>query len=99
MSFTEFIQHVDGQKRGDIQLFALSTCGWCRKTKSLLNDIGVEYSYVDVDLLKENDRKEALAEVKVHNPQGSFPTMVIDGDHCIIGFKEEEIREAMGIGK
>lgn len=98
MSFTEFIQHVDGDNRGDIRLYALSTCGWCRKTKGLLNDIGVEYNYVDVDLLKESDRKEVLEVIKVHNPKCSFPTMVIDDDRCIIGFNEAETKEALGVG-
>jgi len=99
MAFTEFIQHVDGEKKGDIRLYALSTCGWCQKTKAMLNDIGVEYEYVDVDLLEEGDRKEVIEVVKVHNPKCSFPTMVIDGDRCIVGFNETETKEALGVGK
>ena len=95
MSVREKMTRVEGDKRGDIALYALSTCGWCRKTKGLLGEIGVEYDYVDVDLLGEADRKEALDEIKVHNPQCSFPTMVIDNDRCIVGFKEQEVREAL----
>ncbi len=97
MSFRESIKHVDGDNRGDITLYALSTCGWCRKTKGMLNDMGVEYAYVDVDLLKEDDRKEALAQIKIHNPKCSFPTMVINNHRCIIGFSEQETREALSI--
>jgi len=95
MSFRESIQHVEGHNKGDVMLYALSTCGWCRKTKGLLGDLGVAYDYVDVDLLEQEARTEVLEEIKVHNPQCSFPTMVIGNDRCIVGFKEEETREAL----
>ena len=28
--------HVEGTNGHDVKLYALSTCGWCRKTKALL---------------------------------------------------------------
>jgi glutaredoxin-like protein NrdH len=31
-----------------------------------------------------------------YNPQRSFPTIII-GDKIIVGFKEDEIRKALGI--
>jgi glutaredoxin len=86
---------VEGRNRGKIVLYALSTCVWCNKTKKLLADLGVEYSYVFVDLLKGEDRKSALDDVKRHNPKATFPTTVIDDEKCIIGFKEKEIKEAL----
>jgi hypothetical protein len=33
--------HVPGKKSRRIMLYALSTCGWCHKTKKLLDDLGV----------------------------------------------------------
>jgi glutaredoxin-like protein NrdH len=88
---------VDGEDRGKVLLYALSTCVWCRKTKALLGDLGVAYDFVDVDLLEPGEKDLILDEVRKHNPQGSFPTIVIDGGkRCIKGFKEEEIREAVG---
>jgi glutaredoxin len=89
------VEHVEGEKKGKIMLYALSTCGWCRKTKELLNELGVEYEYIYVDLLEDEDADTAMDEVKKWNPRLSFPTLVID-DKCIVGFKEDEIREALG---
>jgi glutaredoxin len=86
---------VNGRHRGDIRLYALSTCGWCAKTKELLNDLGVEYSYVYVDLLPQEELEGALSEVEKYNPAGSFPTLVIDGSRVIVGFREAEIREVL----
>jgi glutaredoxin-like protein NrdH len=89
------ITHVAGNNRGKVMLYALSTCGWCRRTKALLNDLGVEYDYTDVDLLKGKEQDTAMEEVKKFNPDCNFPTMVIDDQKCIVGFKEDEIREAL----
>jgi glutaredoxin-like protein NrdH len=91
------IEHVKGENKGKIMLYALSTCGWCKKTKELLNDIGVEYSYIFVDLLEGNDKDRTMDEVKKRNPRCSFPTVVINDEKCIVGYKEDEIREALGL--
>jgi glutaredoxin-like protein NrdH len=91
------LEHVEGENRGEVMLYALSTCVWCNKTKKLLSDLGVEYSYIYVDLLKGVERKRTLEEVRRHNPNVSFPTTVIDGERCIVGYKEREIKEALGL--
>ncbi|MDD5094419.1 MAG: glutaredoxin family protein [Dehalococcoidia bacterium] len=92
MSVKEHIKHVSGSKKRNVTLYTLSTCGWCKKTKSMLNDMKMEYDYVDVDLLQGDDKEEALGEVRKWNPACSFPTMVIDDNRCIVGFKEDEIK-------
>lgn len=90
------LEHVPGTKKGNVVLYALSTCGWCAKTRALLKEIGVDHSYVYVDLLPPDELEEALQEVERFNPHGSFPTLVIDNRKVIVGFREQEIREALG---
>ncbi|MDD5701677.1 MAG: glutaredoxin family protein [Dehalococcoidales bacterium] len=90
------MKHVDGKNVGDIKLYALSTCPWCKKAKKLLDDLGVEYSFSDVDLLTGTEREEAIVTVKKWNPSASFPTIIINETKIIIGFKEQEIKEALG---
>jgi glutaredoxin len=89
------LNHVDGKQKGKIMLYALSTCGWCKKTKALLNELGVEYDYIDVDLLKGEEQSAIINEVMKFNPACNFPTLVIDSQKCIVGFKEDDIREAL----
>ena len=89
------LKQVSGEDRGKVVLFALSTCGWCKKTKKLLNDLGVAYSYVDVDQAEEDDKEEVVGQLRKWNPRSSFPTLVINDERCIVGFKEEEIKEAV----
>jgi len=86
-------KHVEGKDKGNLKLFALSTCIWCGKTKKLLSELGVSYDYVDVDLLDYEDQQTAVSEVRKYNPGGGFPTLIIDNKDCIVGFDEEKIRE------
>lgn len=88
------IEHVSGKNKGTVMLYALSTCGWCKKTKELLREIGVEFDYAYVDLLEGKEQDMAMESVERYNPAGSFPTLVINDKKCIVGFKELEIREA-----
>jgi glutaredoxin-like protein NrdH len=79
-----------------VKLYSLSTCSHCKATKKLLDDCTVRYEATDVDLLSGQERAAVLEEVRKLNPQFSFPTMVI-GDQVIVGFRETEIRKALGL--
>jgi glutaredoxin len=97
MVLEQHITHTPGTEAADIMLYALSTCGWCRKTKGLLDELGVEYSYVYVDQLSGDAQREALDRVRSWNPNTTFPTMVL-GSRAIIGHREDDVREALGRG-
>lgn len=90
------LTHVNGINKGKVMLFALSTCGWCKKTRHFLDEIGVEYDYIYVDLLRGDAREEAIRAIKPWNPQISFPTLVIDDKECIVGFDQDRIKEILG---
>ncbi len=45
--------------------------------------------------LHGKEREEVVEMVKKWNPQVSFPTLVINDSKTIIGFKEDEIKEAI----
>jgi glutaredoxin-like protein NrdH len=78
-----------------VKIYTLSTCGHCKATKRLLNELNVDYDYTDVDTLIGEERKTAIEDVRRLNPKISFPTIVI-GDKIIVGHKENEIKEALG---
>ncbi|HOP87025.1 MAG TPA: glutaredoxin family protein [Syntrophorhabdaceae bacterium] len=88
-------KHVDGEKKLNLLLFALSTCIWCKKTKALLNELKAEYDYIDVDLLEAKEKDNALEELKRWNPNCTFPSLVIDNKECIIGYDEKRIKEIL----
>ncbi|MFH0958220.1 MAG: glutaredoxin family protein [Pseudomonadota bacterium] len=78
------------------KLYSLSTCSHCRACKKFLGDCGVEFEFTDVDLLSDEDRKPVLDEIKNLTSRCAFPTVII-GDKVIVGFKEQEIKEALGV--
>ncbi len=80
----------------DIKLYALSTCIHCRNTKEFLNECGISYECVDVDTLEGGERRQIVEEIKKSNPNCSFPMLII-GNRVIIGFKKEEIKEALNL--
>jgi len=78
-----------------VKLYALTTCGHCRNTKALLQELGVEYDCVDVDKTQGDERAAMIEEVKQYNPSCTFPTLIIN-DKVIVGFRKDEIMEALG---
>ena len=88
--------HVSGIDRGKVVMYGLSTCVWCRKTKKLLTDLGVDFDFIYVDKLEGDEEDQVVEEIRHFNPSISFPTTVINGEKAIVGFKEKEIREALG---
>ncbi len=79
-----------------VKVYALSTCSHCRNARKLLDTFQVKYDLVEVDLCTGDERERAINDVKKVNPQCSFPTLII-GDKVIVGYKEDEIKEALGL--
>ena len=79
-----------------VKMYTLSTCSHCKATKKFFSDNGIAFDYIDVDLLQGNERQRILEEVEQYNPGRSFPTILI-GDIVIIGFRENDIKQALGI--
>lgn len=91
------ITHVEGKKAGDIIIYTLSTCIWCKKTKQFLNELGVSYKYIDVDLLSGEEKNKVSKEIQKWNPSISFPTIVINNKDCILGYQPDRIKETLDI--
>jgi glutaredoxin len=49
-----------------------------------------------VDTLQGDERAAILEDVRKLNPRCSFPTIIIN-DKVIVGYKEQEIKEALGL--
>ena len=79
-----------------VNMYSLSTCSHCKATKKFLDDCKIKYEFTDVDLLNEEERIAILEDVKKYNLRCSFPTIII-GDKVIVGYKEDEIKEALGL--
>lgn len=81
--------------KAPVRIYTLSTCGHCKTAKRFLDECNIKYEFQDVDLLSGEERHNAIEEVKKINARCTFPTIII-GDIVIVGFREKEIREALG---
>lgn len=76
-----------------VTLYALSTCPVCKKTAKLMEEIGVEFDKIEVDLLDSGEQWLATKEVKIYNPENTYPTIVIS--EVIVGYDEQRIRQVL----
>jgi glutaredoxin-like protein NrdH len=77
-----------------VKLFAISTCGWCKKVKRFLAENSIEYEGCDVDLLSGDEKEKVREEVAKLNPRRSYPTLVVD-DKVVVGYDEDRMREVL----
>jgi glutaredoxin-like protein NrdH len=94
MQFTRVSGKVNNHK---VTIYALSTCVWCKMTKSYLSDNGVEYEFVDVDLLDDKDKEKAHQAILSKGGALSYPTTIIDDSVVITGFRKDRFKEVLGI--
>ena len=89
---------VSGKKNSHkVTVYALSTCVWCKMTKQYLNDNDVEYEFVDVDLLEDNDKSRVHATIISKGGVLSYPTTIVDDKTLITGFRKDLLKEALGL--
>ena len=89
---------VSGQKRQHkVILYALSTCAWCKLTKQFLKDNDIEFEYVDVDLCEEEDKQKIRQHIQSKGGPLSYPTVIVDDNMLITGFRKDKLKEALGI--
>jgi glutaredoxin len=89
------IVHVPGNDHGVILLIGKSTCPWCAKDRELLANLSVGYYWVDLNILDENETAEVMSALKICSDTSAVPILVINGEKCITGYQEEQIREAV----
>lgn len=77
-------------------MYTLSTCSHCKAVKKFMSENNISFEHIDVDLLSGSEKENILREVMEYNPQRSFPTIII-GNKIIVGFRENDLKEALGI--
>ncbi len=80
-----------------VLMYALSTCAWCKMTKKFLNENGVEYEYVDVDLANDEDHEKIRRDLIERGSEPSYPTIIVDNKKVITGFRKDLIKEALDL--
>jgi glutaredoxin len=89
---------IEGEnKKHDVFLYTLSTCGWCKKTKRFLEEQRIEYKYLDIDTCTREERENALEDINKRNLPLGLPIIIIDNDIVISGYNVKKMREALDL--
>ncbi len=87
-----------GRTDHEVTVYALSTCGFCKRALAYLDAKGVAYRYVYVDHIPietKNQAKKALKEK--FKDDVAFPFAIIDGDKHLVGFIEPDWARTLGL--
>jgi glutaredoxin len=90
---------VEGQKRDhEVTIFALSTCGFCKRAMAFLDVNGFAYRYVYVDKIPLETKTEVKRLLKEkYSDDIAFPFATIDGADHLVGFIEADWKRSLGL--
>lgn len=89
---------VKGEKSDHkVVLYALSTCGWCKKTREFLEENKVTYDYIYVDKASFEEKKEIGILLKEKGVPLGFPITFIDQSTVVSGYKPDDLKEALDL--
>lgn len=75
----------------DVKVYALSTCGFCRKGLKYLSENSVKHHYIHIDQLDYDVKQSVKGELKEKfGKRVAFPFIVIDDKEALVGFTESE---------
>ena len=80
-----------------VLLYAISTCGWCKRAKKFLKDNDVEFEYVDIDLCSSEDKEQIRKEIQSRGGRLAYPTVIIDNKTLLTGAPQDKLREVLEI--
>lgn len=88
-----------GTRRGhDIVVYALSTCGFCKRALAFLDEKGFAYRYIYVDQLPIETKNEIKKILKERfNENVAFPFAVIDDSDHLVGFIQPDWIRTLGL--
>ncbi len=93
-STLDFVTEDGRPVYGDVTVYALSTCGFCKRALAFLRENGIRFRYVYVDSIEfEVKKKLKQALNDTYGKSVGFPYLVIDGREAHVGFSEKDWKE------
>ncbi len=89
----DFVMEKGKKNPCDIQVYALSTCGFCKRGLEFLRNNSLKFRFIYVDLQKPDTRMKIKRDLrdKFEDVQLGFPFVVIDGGKkVLVGFREDD---------
>ncbi len=93
-----FIEEDGKNAINELTVFALSTCGFCRRGINFLKENEMKFRYVYIDKIefeKKSKLKKDLQEK--FNKRVAFPFLVCNDEKAIVGFVKSDWEEICGL--
>ena len=93
-----FIEEDGKNATNELTVFALSTCGFCRRGINFLRENKMKFRYVYIDKIefeKKSKLKKDLQEK--FNKRVAFPFLVCNDEKAIVGFVKNDWEEICGL--
>ncbi len=89
-----FIKEEGERQKGEIIIYALSTCAFCKKALKFLRENSITFSYVYIDEFDYDKKTKIKNELKEkYKKDIGFPFLILDGTNIIIGFTEDDYKK------
>jgi len=81
-------------EKGEIVVYALSTCAFCKKALKFLRENSISFRYVFIDEFDHDKKSRIKTELKEkYKKDIGFPYLIINGTKVIVGFTEDEYKK------
>lgn len=82
----------------DITIYALSTCGFCKRSMAFLESNGFTYRYIYLDKIPLETKTEVKKRLKdQYKTDIAFPFATIDDALYLVGFIEADWKKTLGV--
>lgn len=94
----EFTEQTGSKGDHDLTVYALSTCGFCKKAINFLSEQDIAFRYIYLDKINPMVKRTVKSELKQqYESLPVFPILVIDNERAVSGFSEEKWKEILDI--
>lgn len=91
MDLTLFTEVKGSKTNKKLVFIGLSTCGFCKRAKTFLDDEGWNYSFLYIDKLSREERVKIKDDIrKTFTPDLSYPFLIIDDSEYLKGFRRDQ---------
>lgn len=81
-----------------ITVYALSTCGFCKRAMTFLQTNGFSYRYIYVDTIPIDTKNEIKRQLKEsYKVDIAFPFATVDDKKYLVGFIEADWKLTLGV--
>ncbi|OHD76228.1 MAG: hypothetical protein A3J97_05635 [Spirochaetes bacterium RIFOXYC1_FULL_54_7] len=93
------LEHKDGIKTSPaITVYALSTCGFCKRSMAFLETNGYSYRFIYLDKIPLDSKTEVKKELKEkYKTDIAFPFVTVGDSDYLVGFIEVDWKKTLGL--